>query len=187
MKREDIREALNTLAKMAKLELAVADFYGACSQQWVDDSHMWSQLSSMEVQHAQSIKKLADAVRDKPDEFKVVRFVNQKVLDTVSDRVNKYADKVRIGSLSKKEAVIIAQNTESSVLEMLFTGVFEAETEEFLRIMKDITSETKEHKAYFDKQVEEMKVKTTGDAGAVSPGGQEGDAGNKQKELEAGT
>lgn len=175
MKREDIRGILNLLVKMAKLEIAVADFYGACSRQWADDSHMWSQLSLMEIQHARSIKKLADAVKSKPDEFDVIRFVNQNVLDAAIERVSKYADKVRIGSLSQKEATIIAQDTESSILEMLFTGIFEAKKEDFLRLMKDITEETREHKSYFDKKLKELNAKAAADAMPVPSGGQKGD------------
>lgn len=118
---------------------------------------------------------MADAVKSKPDEFDVIRFVNQNVLDAAIERVSKYADKVRIGSLSQKEATIIAQDTESSILEMLFTGIFEAKTEDFLRLMKDITEETREHKSYFDKKLKELNAKAAADAMPVPSGGQKGD------------
>lgn len=164
MRSAEIRDALLTLAKMAEMEIAVAEFYAACGQQWADESQVWSRLSSMEIQHAMNIRKVADALRDKPEEFRMVRFVNPQSLEVVIARLKNYADKVRKGMLSKKEAILIAQDTESSVMEVLLTGIFEAKTEEYRRLVRIITEETAEHKSYFDRQVKGIRKPAAPDA-----------------------
>lgn len=171
-----------TLAKMAEMEIAVADFYGACGQQWADESQVWSRLSAMEIQHARNIKKVADALRDRPEEFKVIRFVNPQGLEVVIGRLKNYAAQVRNGILSKKDAILIAQDTESSVMEILLTGIFEAETEEYRQLIKSIADETAEHKSYFDSKVKEMRGPAAGDAAAPPAGGAKGDGNQPSKD-----
>jgi rubrerythrin len=158
MQPEDIKEALRTLAKMAELEIAIAEFYSACAQQWDDESHFWPNLSAMEIQHARNMKKVADAIKKKPSEFKSVRFINVTSLEGIIERIRYRTGRIKEGLIPKKDAILIAQDTESSLLEFLLAGMFESHTIAYRDLISGIIAETREHKQYFDKMMSEIKT-----------------------------
>ena len=159
MKLEDIKDALNTLAKMAELEIAIAEFYEACGQQWDDESQkIWQNLSAMEIQHARNIKKVSDAIKDKPHEFKTVKFINVASLEGIIERIRYRTNRIKKGIFPKKNAILIAQDTESSLLEFLLAGMFESDTIAYRDLISGIIAETREHKSYFDKMMSEIKT-----------------------------
>jgi hypothetical protein len=158
MRPEDIKEVLKTLAKMAELEIAIAKFYEACGQLWDDESQIWPNLSAMEIQHARNIKKVADALKENPSEFREVRFMNVTSIEGSIGRIRRHTGKIKEGLFPKKDAILIAQNIESSLLEFLLAGMFESNKIAYRDLISGIIAETSEHKSYFDKLMSEIKT-----------------------------
>lgn len=158
MKPEDIKEALKTLTKMAEIEIAIAEFYMACGQKWDDESQIWANLSAMEIQHARNIKKVADALKGKPSEFKTVTFINVTSLEGIIARIRSRTGKIQEGLFLKEEAILIAQDIESSLLEFLLAGMFESNNIAYRDLISEIIAETRDHKSYFDKMMSEIKT-----------------------------
>lgn len=159
MGRNDIQDAIQMLAKMAELEIAVSRFYSACGERWDVENSVWSKLASMEIQHAVHIRKIADLIRKKPGKFTVVRFVNVSGMDAIVSRLKDQTKRVAANLIPQNDAVRIAVDTEDSLLEMLFTKIFETGDAEYQDLMSRIVSETVDHRDFFNKEAEALKAK----------------------------
>lgn len=157
MDQKDIQQALESLGKMAELEIAVSKFYAACGQQWGKEAPFWFDLASMEVQHARNMQMIAEIVKKGPSKFTLVRFINFAALNTVITRVKNYTNQIISTKLSQKDAILIARDTEDSVLEILHTKLFESDDFQYAKLMKRIESETIKHKTFFENSIKEIK------------------------------
>jgi hypothetical protein len=159
MSRSDIQEAIQGLAKMAELEIAVSRFYATCGERWDIDGSIWARLAAMEVQHAVNIRKIADIVKKKPGKFKIVRFVNISGMDAILSRLQHQTKRVDENLVTQKEAVLIAGDAENSLLEMLYTKIFETDDTEYQELISAIVAETVDHRDFFNQEAESLRTK----------------------------
>jgi len=73
MLQKDLADILNVLGKMREHELAMAEFYRACSQVWSVDKEFWTDMEQAEMRHAQNIGKMTKFLSERPESFHLGR------------------------------------------------------------------------------------------------------------------
>lgn len=138
---------------MVLLELALAELYQACSEQFPQDKNFWLAIRHQEELHAKLIKQLAGLVESHPEEFNFGRPFNSVAIKTTLSSVKNYTESVRKGMLERKRALYMARDIENSVLEANYGEIVSTDNIEFKKIIDRIKHDTLTHKNLFAAKV----------------------------------
>lgn len=78
----EIKEILTTLELMAETENLIAELYKTCGETWKENEEFWFSISNDEKRHSEYIKKIADIIEKKPENFQKYRPFNPTVVKT---------------------------------------------------------------------------------------------------------
>lgn len=148
-----IQDVFQVMNDMVSLELALADLYQACSEQFPQDQNFWLAIKHQEELHAKLIKELAELISTHPHEFKFGRPFNSAAIKTTLASITNYADSVRKGLLERKRALFMARDVENSVLEAKYGEIVSTDNVEFKKIIERINKDTLSHKNLFAAKV----------------------------------
>ncbi len=140
------QDVLPALHDMVALELALAELYGACAAKFPEDRELWTAIQRQEEGHAQFLRRLAELMTARPEEFRPGRPFNSAAIRTVLKSVTGYADQVKRGLLPRQRALFVARDIEKSVLEANYAQIVSTENAEYLRAMDTIARETQGHR-----------------------------------------
>jgi len=155
---QKLQNVLDVMDDMAKLELALAEMYQACSEQFPDDKNFWLAIGRQEKLHAKFIRQLAEQIASHPEEFRFGRSFNSTAVKTILTSVIGYIDQVRKGQFERQRALFIARDIENSVLEAKYREIVSTDNIEFRKIIDRIGADTLAHKNLFAAKVARSKA-----------------------------
>jgi len=153
----NLQNVLDVMSDMVTLELALAELYLACSEQFPEDKSFWLAIRHQEQLHAKLIGQLAGLISSRPQEFQFGRPFNSVAIKTTLSSVQNYTESVRKGLLQRKRALFMARDIENSVLEAKYGEVVSTNNIEYMKIIELITKDTLAHKNVFAAKVAKSK------------------------------
>jgi len=153
-----IQDVFQVMNEMVTLELALAELYQACSEQFPEDKNFWLAIRHQEELHAKLIKELADLIAAHPEQFSFGRPFNSAAIKTTLSSIRNYTESVRKGLLDRKRALFMARDIENSVLEAKYSEIVSTDNLEFRKIIERITNDTMAHKNVFAAKVAKSRA-----------------------------
>lgn len=135
---------------LERLELALAGFYGLCGESVANGPEFWATLAQEERQHAETIRRMAAILTERPDRFETSRVFHLTAIQTFIAYIDSLAEHLRTGEISRSDQhhlLSLARDVEQSVLEGKWTEIVATADAEFQALFRTIVSETMAHKA----------------------------------------
>jgi hypothetical protein len=159
MNAADIEKITKVLEAMIQYELLLSDFYNHNADLWMDDHALWNNLALAEIRHADNIRKMKDIIVKKQECFAIGRPFNLNALDTVAAGLKETTRRLTLGEFSREKILIMARDIEQSIIESNYAEIVKTADTEYNTLMKDILSQTYEHKKIIQDKISEMKAK----------------------------
>ena len=157
MTQRSMKDVLQVMNDMAGLEVALAELYQACSEQYPEDQAFWLAIKRQEELHAQFIGKLAELISSHPQEFRFGRPFNSVAIKTILSNVKDHTAQVRKGQLQRQRALFIARDIENSVLESNYREIVTTDNVEFRNTIDLIAKDTLAHRNLLAAKVAKTK------------------------------
>ena len=148
-----LENVIQVMQDMVTLELALAELYLACSEQFPEDKAFWLAIRRQEELHATLLGQLADLIAAHPADFEFGRPFNSVAIKTTLDNVKNYTESVRNGLLERKRALFMARDIENSVLEAKYGEIVSTRNIEYNKIINLINKDTLTHRDVFAAKV----------------------------------
>ena len=137
------QENKDILKMMVDNETAISEIYRIYAQRYKKQEKFWNDLAREEIQHARLIEKLSKSKdvsisnikeRFTPEVFKIsFRYLEEKKEQAAKE------------TLSFKEALSIALDIETGMLERGYLSVFQGDSPEFQMMLETLDMETQKH------------------------------------------
>ena len=131
------------LQLLAENEEAIARLYRAYAEKFPRYQDFWSDLAQEEIQHSHWIQKLSSMI-DYSVEIKEDKF-DMKVFQISSDYLDEKLDQAKNEKISFKDALSIALDIETGMLERGYFKVFEGDSQELKKIFHALATATEKH------------------------------------------
>ncbi len=154
---QEAKHLLEIMEEMAELEMTLANFYQECSEVYPGDMHFWLAIKRQELQHSESIRKIAALVAAAPHEFKISRVFNAKAIRTIRNGIADTLDALRLRKIPRARLLAIARDFENSVIEAKYRDLVTTSNVEYMNMMATIDSETMTHKSLIAKKLSSVK------------------------------
>lgn len=132
-----------TLELLAKNEVDVAKLYSTFAEVLPKQAPFWNRLSKEEVRHARLIRSLAQR-KDPGLTIDHDRF-DRRLFQISNDYLQEQITRAQGGSLSFKDALSVALDVETGLLEQNWFEVFRGGSSQFKEGMEALAQETLEH------------------------------------------
>lgn len=159
MNKISLDNILNIMEAMVQYELGLSELYETCARVSKEDEQLWRSLSGAEINHADHIKKMMAIMIEKHDRFEAGRPFNITALRTVMAGIKETIERISRGELSREKMLITARDFEQSVLESHYTEIVRTNDLEYQTLMKNVLSQTQEHKKAIQKAIVNVKTK----------------------------
>ncbi len=153
-----IQDVLAVMEEMAGLELALAALYRACADQFPSERDFWLAIATQEDGHAESIRRLADLVRQNPQEFRCGRPYNAVAIKTTLSSVLGYTDQVRTRRMPRQRALFAAKDLENSVLEAKYHEIVDTDNADYRATMDSLARDTLAHRGLLADALAKLKA-----------------------------
>jgi rubrerythrin len=147
------------LDAMIQFELRLSAFYEKCAETWNEDVTFWRVLANAEKRHAGNIRKMLEIITHKPEHFVLGRPFNLAALNTAMAGITENATRVGRGEFSRERIHIMARDIEQSILESHYAEIVNTTDVEYLDLMKDILSQTYEHRKIIQEKIDAMQTR----------------------------
>ena len=132
--------------KIIVLETTIGELYEACSMKWQEDRDLWLSLSEQEKAHAEHAKEMKQEFLNKNQEFIVNPNFSILVIDSIILYIVSIITKLKKGLFTKNQMLIIARDTENSLLETNYQKIATTKNQEYLKRLNILIQQTQEHK-----------------------------------------
>jgi hypothetical protein len=149
---EDI---LSVLGKMKEHELAMAEYYQVCSQVWSTEKEFWAEMEQSELRHANHIEKMIGSILKGPENFEWGHPFKLAAIQTATTGIKSDIQKLKAGGFTMYQTFFRARDIEQSILEMKYGEVIKTQSQEFQALLKEIVSETIDHRNQLGKKIKE--------------------------------
>jgi len=153
----DVEKVTKILQVMIQYELGLSDLYRNCATLWKPDASFWQNLADAEVRHADNIEKMSAIIMRKPEKFELGRPFNLIALNTAMTGIQDSLKRLIQGGIARERMLIMAKDIEQSLLESHYAEIVKTNDMEYQALMKEILSQTYEHKNAIQKKIEELK------------------------------
>jgi hypothetical protein len=155
----DVDRITKVLDAMIQYEISLSSLYENCAEIWKENGEFWRDLSQAEIGHAENIKKMMEILAKKPERFEMGRPFNLMALSTaltgVKDKIKRVSEK----GFSLEKMLILARDIEQSILESHYGEIVKTDDGEYLNLMKNILSQTYDHRMMLQKKMDESRSK----------------------------
>jgi ferritin len=155
----DIEKINKVLGSMMQYELDLSDFYKQSADTWTEDQAFWQNLAYAETKHAENIQKMREIIAKKQERFELGRPFNPIALNTAMTGLKDYARRLTSGEFSFERILITARDIEESMLESHYAEIVKTADIEYQTLMKEILSDTYQHKKMIQKKIDDLKKK----------------------------
>lgn len=155
----DAKRLATLLETMAKLEEAIAELYTACASKWPDEEKFWGAMDEEEKKHAQTLRQLAGALMEHPDQFEIGRLFSEVAINTVISGLKKHIEGVREGIYDRSRILNIANDLESSILELRYVEVLKTRNVGYQNLLSKVVQDTANHRRLLKEKLEASSVR----------------------------
>lgn len=129
---------------LAEHEKAISQLYKEYARKFPEQKNFWSKIAEEEIEHASWIFKLRSQVEKGSLYFKEGRF-KTGAIKTSLEYVKSQITEAQNNKISAKNALSVARDLESGLIEKKFFEVFEPDCREIKQVLLDLAAATREH------------------------------------------
>jgi len=129
---------------LAEHEKAISQLYKEYARKFPEQKDFWLKIAEEEIEHASWIFKLRSQAEKGSLYFKEGRFKTEAIktsLEYVKSQIAEAQNK----KISAKNALSVARDLESGLIEKKFFEVFEPDCREIKQVLLDLAAATREH------------------------------------------
>jgi len=135
---------LKVIKLLAEHEKAISQLYKEYAQKFPEQKDFWSKIAAEEIEHASWIFKLRSQAKEGSLYFKEGRF-KVEAIETSLEYVKSQTVEAQNKKISAKNALSVARDLESGLIEKKFFEVFEPDCREIKQVLLDLAIATREH------------------------------------------
>ena len=139
-----IETQLKVIKLLAEHEKAISQLYKEYARKFPEQKDFWSKIAEEEIEHASWIFKLRSQVEKGSLYFKEGRFKTEAI-ETSLEYVKSQITEAQNNKISAKNALSVARDLESGLIEKKFFEVFEPDCREIKQVLLDLAVATREH------------------------------------------
>jgi EAL domain-containing protein (putative c-di-GMP-specific phosphodiesterase class I) len=147
---------INIMETMAKREEAVAELYKVYGEKFAPYRQFWLELSEEEVGHAGLIRQLIEKLRAGLVFFNNERFTAQAINDSL-EYVRENIESLKTKEISEINALAIAYDLETGLLERKFFEIVESDSVEIKHLLSSLAEATSHHREVVKRAFEEKR------------------------------
>ena len=135
---------LKVIKLLAEQEKAISQLYREYARKFPEQKDFWSKIAAEEIEHASWIFKLRSQAEKGSLYFKEGRF-KIEAIKTSLEYVKSQITEAQNNKISAKNALSVARDLESGLIEKKFFEVFEPDCREIKQVLLDLAAATREH------------------------------------------
>ena len=135
---------LKVIKLLAEHEKAISQLYKEYARKFPEQKDFWSKIAAEEMEHASWIFKLRSQAEKGSLYFKEGRF-KIEAIKTSLEYVKSQITEAQNNKISAKNALSVARDLESGLIEKKFFEVFEPDCREIKQVLLDLAAATREH------------------------------------------
>jgi len=147
---------LKVIKLLAEHEKAISHLYKEYARKFPEQKDFWSKIAVEEIEHASWIFKLRSQAEKGSLYFKEGRFKTEAI-ETSLEYVKSQITEAQNNKISAKNALSVARDLESGLIEKKFFEVFEPDCREIKQVLLDLAAATREHYNRIEKVWKETK------------------------------
>jgi hypothetical protein len=156
----DVDRITKVLDAMIQYEINLSCLYESCAEVWTENGGFWRNLRQAEIGHSENIKKMMEILAKKPERFEMGRPFNLMALNTAMTGVTDNIKRVSEKGVSLEKMLILARDIEQSILESHYGEIVKTDDVEYMTLMKNILSQTYDHRMMIQKKIDESRLKS---------------------------
>lgn len=135
---------LKVIKLLAEHEKAISQLYKEYARKFPEQKDFWSKIAAEEIEHASWIFKLRSQAEKGSLYFKEGRFKTEAIITSLEYIKNQITE-AQNKKISAKNALSVARDLESGLIEKKFFEVFEPDCRELKQVLLDLAGATREH------------------------------------------
>ena len=135
---------LKVIKLLAEHEKAISQLYREYARKFPVQKDFWSKIAAEEIEHASWIFKLRSQAEKGSLYFKEGRF-KIEAIKTSLEYVKSQITEAQNNKISAKNALSVARDLESGLIEKKFFEIFEPDCREIKQVLLDLAAATREH------------------------------------------
>jgi len=139
-----IETQLKVIKLLAEHEKAISQLYKEYARKFPEQKDFWFKIADEEIEHASWIFKLRSQAEKGSLYFKEGRFKTEAI-ETSLEYVKSQITEAQNNKISAKNALSVARDLESGLIEKKFFEVFEPDCREIKQVLLDLAAATREH------------------------------------------
>jgi len=139
-----IETQLKVIKLLAEHEKVISQLYKEYARKFPEQKVFWSKISAEEVEHASWIINLHSQAEKGSLYFKEGRF-KIEAIETSLEYVKSQITEAQNNKISAKNALSVARDLESGLIEKKFFEVFEPDCREIKQVLLNLAAATREH------------------------------------------
>lgn len=151
----DVKNMENMFGKMKEAELAIGNYYKACSEKDTPENRsFWTALAQAEAKHAGNLVKILLMILKNPNRYYYGLDFDPVNIEQLVKEANDLTAKVQSSQMLGKSLLLAARNLEDRLLEKKYFETVKSEEKEFLDILNIMKAETAQHREIIVKKLE---------------------------------
>jgi len=138
------KNQIEIIELLAEHEKAISQLYKEYARKFPEQKDFWSRIAEEEIEHASWIFKLRSQAEEGSLYFKEGRFKTEAI-ETSLEYVKSQIAEAQNKKISAKNALSVARDLESGLIEKRFFEVFEPDCREIKQVLLDLAAATREH------------------------------------------
>lgn len=135
---------LKVIELLAEHEKAISRLYKEYARKFPEQKDFWTKIAEEEIEHASWIFKLCSHAEKGSLYFKEGRF-KTGAIETSLEYLKSQIAEAQNNKISAKNALSVARDLESGLIEKKFFEVFEPDCQEIKQVLLDLAAATREH------------------------------------------
>jgi len=139
-----IKTQLKVIKLLAEHEKVIGQLYKEYARKFPEQKGFWLKIAAEEIEHASWIFKLRSQAEKDLLYFKEGRFKTEAI-ETSLEYVKSQITEAQYNKISAKNALSVARDLESGLIEKKFFEVFEPDCREIKQVLLNLAAATREH------------------------------------------
>ncbi|MBN1621890.1 MAG: hemerythrin domain-containing protein [Endomicrobiales bacterium] len=157
MDEKELQGIIKAFGALKAFKQLVLDFYNVCLDLWKEDEGFWESLINEKKLHVNSIEKMLEIIENDPKNFDMGEPFRIDIINSFISDIEGTINRLKKGSLSKKETLVTARNFEQSSVGIKYSEIVKTNNTEFLSLAREIVSQTVLHKGKLNKRINDME------------------------------
>lgn len=157
MNNSELGKVREYLKALVLVESELAGFYALCFEYWPEEE-LWGNLAIEENRHSETVAAMLAGVEAAPENYSLLRPLNQQAVALFLAGVKGSADKVRSGAYRKLQAMAVSADLEKSVIEARYDTLLKTEDEVYRMAVEGLKKDTARHAKSFAERIATMGI-----------------------------